>query len=98
MCDLIKILIVQIPNEKLSFHSIKLGCPGSDMSLGVSNMKLRIMGVLNTPKKKGNWSMVDSVTNKNKYEFIAVPREKKKRLFLELTILFLLERTEIMFK
>lgn len=40
--------------------------------------------------------MVDSVTNK--YEFIAVPREKKKDFFVELTILFLLERTEIMFK
>lgn len=41
--------------------------------------------------------MVDSVTNK--YEFLAVPREKKKRLlFLELIIPFLLDRTEIMFK
>lgn len=64
MCDLIKILILQIQNEKLSFHSIELGCPESDMSLGVSNMKLRIMGVFNTPPKKGNWSMVASVTNK----------------------------------
>lgn len=42
--------------------------------------------------------MVDSVTNK--YEFLAVPREKKKRLlrFFELIIPFLLDRTEIMFK
>lgn len=53
MCDLIQIIIVQIPNEKLSFHSIELGCPESDMSLGMSNMKLRIMDVLNTPKKGG---------------------------------------------
>ena len=50
MCDLIKIMILQIQNEKLSSHSIELGCPGSDMSLGKSNMKLRIMGVFNTPK------------------------------------------------
>ena len=41
--------------------------------------------------------MVDSVTNK--YEFLAVPREKKKDLFIfELIIPFLLDRTEIMFK
>ena len=61
MCDLIKILILQISNEKLSFYSIELGCPGSDMSLGMSNMKLRIMGVLNTPPPKereiGLWSI-----------------------------------------
>lgn len=60
MCDLIKILIVQISNEKLSFHSIKLECPISGMSLGMSNMKLRIqfMGVLNTPNKGvGLWSI-----------------------------------------
>ena len=53
MCDLIEILILQIRNEKLSSHSIQLGCPGSDMSLGRSNMKLRLMGVFNTPQKKG---------------------------------------------
>lgn len=41
--------------------------------------------------------MVDSVTNK--YEFLAVPREKKRLLFFfELIIPFLLDRTEIMFK
>ena len=43
--------------------------------------------------------MVDSVTNK--YEFLAVPREKKKKdffFFLELIIPFLLDRTEILFK
>lgn len=61
MCDLIQIIIVQIPNEKLSFQSIELGCPGSDMSLWPSNMKLRIMGILNTLKKKrggvGLWSI-----------------------------------------
>ncbi|KAK4709231.1 hypothetical protein R3W88_030156 [Solanum pinnatisectum] len=28
--------------EKLSSQSIQLGCPGPDMSLGKSNMKLRI--------------------------------------------------------
>jgi len=50
MCDLIKIFIVQIPNEKLSFRLIELGCPESDMSLGMSNMKLRITDVLNIPK------------------------------------------------
>ncbi|MFQ6634816.1 hypothetical protein Gotur_012257 [Gossypium turneri] len=50
MCDLIKIIILQIRNEKLSSHAIELGCPRSDMSLGKSNMKLRIMGVFNTPK------------------------------------------------
>jgi hypothetical protein len=50
MCDLIEILILQIRNERLSSRSIKLGCPGSDMSLERSNMKLRIMGVLNIPK------------------------------------------------
>ncbi|KAK7260972.1 hypothetical protein RIF29_27275 [Crotalaria pallida] len=43
-------LACPIPNEKLSFHSIEWGCPESDMSLGPSNMKLRIMGVFNTPK------------------------------------------------
>jgi len=42
MCDLIKIMILQMQNEKLSSHSIELGCPGFDMSLGRSNMKLRI--------------------------------------------------------
>ena len=52
MCDLIQIFIVQILNKKLSFHSIELGCPGSDMSLGVSNMKLRIWGVLNIRQLK----------------------------------------------
>ncbi|PPS14477.1 hypothetical protein GOBAR_AA06128 [Gossypium barbadense] len=36
----------RIRNEKLSSHSIELGCPGSDMSLGKINMKLKIMGVL----------------------------------------------------
>ncbi|XP_061355163.1 DNA-directed RNA polymerase subunit beta'-like [Gastrolobium bilobum] len=36
--------ILSISDEKLSSHSIELGCPGSDMSLGISNMKLRIMG------------------------------------------------------
>jgi hypothetical protein len=65
MCDLIKILILQIQNEKLSSHSIELVCPGSDMSLGRKNMKLRIMGVYSIlPNKKGNWSMVYSLTNK----------------------------------
>jgi len=59
MCDLIEILILQFRNEKLSSHLIELGCPGSDMSLGRSNMKLRIMGgfiVFNTlifPPKSG---------------------------------------------
>ena len=51
MCDLIKIMILQIRNEKLSSHSLRLGCPASDMSLGGSNMKLRIVGVFNTPQK-----------------------------------------------
>ncbi|KAG8496529.1 hypothetical protein CXB51_007626 [Gossypium anomalum] len=32
-----------IRNEKLSSHSIELRCPRSDMSLGKSNMKLKIM-------------------------------------------------------
>lgn len=54
MCDLIEILILQFWNEKLSSHLIELlielGCPGSDMSLERSNMKLRIMGVFNTPQ------------------------------------------------
>ena len=50
MCDLIEILILQIRNMKLSSQSIELGCPESDMSLGRSNMKLRMMGVFNTPK------------------------------------------------
>lgn len=50
MCDLIEILILQIRNEKLLSHSIELGCPGSDMSRGRSHMKLRILGVFNTPK------------------------------------------------
>ncbi|MFQ6652834.1 hypothetical protein Gotur_024517 [Gossypium turneri] len=50
MCDLIKMIILQIRNEKLSSHSIKLGCLGSNMSLGKSNMKFRIMSVFNTPK------------------------------------------------
>ena len=42
--------------------------------------------------------MVNSVTNQ--YEFIAVPREKKKDLFFffEFIIPFLLDRIEIMFK
>jgi len=40
--------------------------------------------------------MVDSVTNK--YEFIAVPREKKDFFFFELIIPSLLDRTEILFK
>ena len=42
--------------------------------------------------------MVDSVTNQ--YEFLAVPREKKRLLFFffEFIIPFLLDRTEIMFK
>ncbi|MFQ6656069.1 hypothetical protein Gotur_026335 [Gossypium turneri] len=50
MCDLIEIIILQIRNKKLSSPSIELGCPESDMSLGKSNIKLRIMGVFNTPK------------------------------------------------
>ena len=50
MCDLIEILILQFWNEKLSSYLIELGCPGSDMSLERSNMKLRIMGVFNTPQ------------------------------------------------
>ncbi|XP_060672770.1 acetyl-coenzyme A carboxylase carboxyl transferase subunit beta, chloroplastic-like [Ziziphus jujuba] len=33
-------------NEKLSSHSIELGCPGSDMSLGRSNMKLRCIELI----------------------------------------------------
>ena len=49
MCDLIKIML-QMQNEKLSSHSIELGCPIFDMSLVKSNMKLRIIGVFNTPK------------------------------------------------
>ncbi len=54
MCDLIEIFILQFQNEKLSSHLIviELGCPGSDMSRGKSTMKLRIMGVVNTPPKK----------------------------------------------
>lgn len=48
-------------------------------------MKLRIMVVFNTPTQKGNWSMVNSVTNK--YELMVVPRKKKKD-FVELTLLF----------
>nr|ATI24745.1 RNA polymerase beta [Plukenetia volubilis] len=51
------------------------GCPGSDMSRERSNMKLRIMGVFNTPKSKRNWSMVDAVTKKS--EFLVVPRENR---------------------
>jgi hypothetical protein len=60
MCDLIEIMILQIRNEKLSSHSIQRGCPGSDMSLEGRNMKLRIMGVFNTPKKRGidPWSIL----------------------------------------
>ncbi|MFQ6665238.1 hypothetical protein Gotur_032031 [Gossypium turneri] len=50
MCDLIEIIILQIRNEKLSSHSIELGCPGSNMFLGKSNIKLKIMGIFNTPK------------------------------------------------
>lgn len=50
MCDLIEIFILQIKNDKLSSPSINLGCPRSDMSLEKSNMKLRIVGVFNTPK------------------------------------------------
>ena len=50
MCDLIKISILQIQNEKLSYHLIELVCFGCDMSLGRKNMKLRIMGVFNTLK------------------------------------------------
>jgi len=38
--------------------------PDSDMVLGRSNMKLRILGVFNIPKWRGNWSMVNSVTAK----------------------------------
>lgn len=66
MCDLIEILILQIRNMKLSSQAIELGCPEPDMSLWRSHMKLRPMGVFNTPPKtkKGNWSMVDSVKNK----------------------------------
>ena len=51
MCDLIKILILQSGTKKLSSHSLRLGCPYSDMSRGRRNMKLRIMDVFNTPKK-----------------------------------------------
>ncbi|PHT97209.1 DNA-directed RNA polymerase subunit beta [Capsicum chinense] len=36
------ILGIQTRKEKLSSQSIQLGCPGPDMSLGKSNMKLRI--------------------------------------------------------
>lgn len=53
MCDLIKIIIVQIPNDKLSFQSIKLECPVSGMSLGISNMKLRIFGFIEYSQIKG---------------------------------------------
>lgn len=48
MCDLIEIFIFK--NDKLSSPSINLGCPRSDMSLEKSNMKLRLVGVFNTPK------------------------------------------------
>ena len=51
MCDLIKILILQIGTKKLSSHSLRLGCQYSDISRGRSKMKLRIMDVFNTPKK-----------------------------------------------
>lgn len=66
MCDLIKIMILQMQNEKLLSHLLELGCPGFDMSLGRSNMKLRIeLWVCSIiTSKKGNWSMVNSVTNK----------------------------------
>ena len=49
MCDLIEIMILQF---RLSSHLIELGCPGSDMPLGRSNMKLRILGVFNIPQYK----------------------------------------------
>lgn len=61
MCDLIEILILQIRNMKLSSQAIELGCPEPDMSLGRSHMKLRPMGVFNTPQKRkrgiGLWSI-----------------------------------------
>lgn len=50
MCDLIEILVLQFWNKKLPSRLIEFGCPGSDMSLERSNMKLRIMGVFNTPQ------------------------------------------------
>lgn len=58
-------------------------------------MKLRMRVVFNTPTQKGNWSMVDSVTNK--YELIVVPRKKKKD-FVELILSFFLVRNEILLK
>ncbi|KAL8472425.1 hypothetical protein ACS0TY_029580 [Phlomoides rotata] len=48
--------VTHIRNEKLSSQSIQLGCPGSNMSLGKSTMKLRLRGVVNTPKSK--WGLI----------------------------------------
>ena len=58
MCDLIEILILQIRNMKLSSQAIELGCPEPDMSLWRSHMKLRPMGVFNTPPKNEQGELV----------------------------------------
>ena len=51
----IEILILYIYNEKLSSLSNQLGYLSSDMSLGRSNMKLKIMGVFNIAMVIGLW-------------------------------------------
>ncbi|KAL9411683.1 hypothetical protein AB3S75_045309 [Citrus x aurantiifolia] len=58
MCDLIEILILQIRNMKLSSQAIELGCPEPDMSLWRNHMKLRPMGVFNTPPKNEKGELV----------------------------------------
>jgi len=51
---------LQISNDKLSFHSIKLECSLSDLSLEMSNMKLKIHGCIEYSqinKGIGLWSI-----------------------------------------
>lgn len=92
MCDLIKILILQFRNKKLSSQSIQLGCPGSDMSLGKCNLKLGIGGLINNPQSKGEL-IHGRFWKKIQIEILYLV--KKIFCFLELTIYSLLERNYV---
>lgn len=55
-------------------------------------MKIKIMSIFNILNEKGV-SIVDLLTNK--WESVVIPSGKKKRYFVELAILFSLERDSV---
>lgn len=69
MSDWIKILILQIEDEKLSSHPIEAGCDDvlylTSHFLGKSNKKLKNLCVVNTPlQQNGTLSMVTTTYKK----------------------------------